>query len=78
MGLLTYTQMIVVPAQDQASGKVAEQFIRLTLGRVSSYGDQHADEIINALMAISSMGNIIVSTYTAARGEENRPCATTL
>jgi len=60
--------MIVVPAQDQATGgNVAEQFIRLTLGRVSSYGDQHAAQILNAFMALSSFGNIIVSTYTAAR-----------
>ena len=61
--------MIVVPAQDQVSGNVAAQFIRLTLGRVSLYGDKHAAEILNGLMAVSSMGNVIVSTYTAARGE---------
>jgi hypothetical protein len=69
MRLLIYKQMIVVPAQDQVNGNVAEQFIRLTLGRVSSYGDQHAAEILNAFMAVSSLGNVIVSTYTAARGK---------
>jgi hypothetical protein len=61
--------MIVVPAQDQVTGNVAEQFIGLTLCRVSSYGDQHAAQILNAFMAISSLGNVIVSTYTASRGE---------
>jgi hypothetical protein len=61
--------MIVVPAQTQASDSVPEQFIRLTLGRVSSYGDQNATQIINALMAISSFGNIVVFTYTSTRGK---------
>jgi hypothetical protein len=61
--------MIVVPAQDQVNGNAAEQFIQLTLGRVSPYGGQHAAEIFNAFVAISSLGNVIVFTYTAARGK---------
>lgn len=65
--LVNIAYMIVVPASTQVSGNVAEAFIRLTLGRVSSYGDRHAAEILNAFMAFSSLGNVIVSTYTAAR-----------
>lgn len=61
--------MIVVPAQDQINGNVAETFIQLTLGQVSSYGYEHAVKILNALMAVSSLGSVIGSTYTAARGE---------
>lgn len=65
--LVNIAYMIVVPAADQVNGNVAEQFIRLTLGRVSSYGESHAAQILNAFMAFSSLGNVIVSTYTAAR-----------
>lgn len=65
--LVNIAYMIVVPAESQITGNVAEQFIRLTLGRVSNYGDQHAAEILNAFTAVSSLGNVIVSTYTAAR-----------
>jgi hypothetical protein len=65
--LVNIAYMIVVPISTQVSGNVAEVFIRLTLGRVSSYGDKHAAEILNAFMAFSSLGNVIVSTYTAAR-----------
>lgn len=65
--LVNIAYMIVVPASVQVSGNVAESFIRLTLGRVSPYGDRHAAEILNAFMAVSSLGNVIVSTYTAAR-----------
>lgn len=59
--------MIVVPAATQVGGNVAEQFINLTLGRVSPYGAAHSAQILNAFMAFSSLGNVIVSTYTAAR-----------
>jgi hypothetical protein len=65
--------MIVVPAQSQVNGNVPEQFFQLTFGRVSSYGDQSAARIVNALMAVSGLGNIVVFTYTAARGEWSEP-----
>ncbi|KAH8703794.1 amino acid/polyamine transporter I [Talaromyces proteolyticus] len=65
--LVNIAYMIVVPVSTQVSGNVAEAFIRLTLGRVSTYGDRHAAEILHAFMAFSSLGNVIVSTYTAAR-----------
>jgi hypothetical protein len=59
--------MIVVPASSQVNGNVAEQFILSTLGRVSPYGQKHSGQILNAFMAFSSLGNVIVSTYTAAQ-----------
>lgn len=65
--LVNFAYMIVVPVADQVNGNVAEAFIHLTLGKVSTYGDKHAVEILNAFMAFSSLGNVIVSTYTAAR-----------
>src|SRR6266536_468657 len=65
--LVNIAYMIVVPAALQVNGNVAEQFILLTLGRVSPYGKAHSAQILNAFMAFSSLGNVIVSTYTAAR-----------
>jgi amino acid transporter len=65
--LVNIAYMIVVPKDQQLNGNVAEVFIQLTLGRVSKYGAAHATEILNAFMAVSSLGNVIVSTYTAAR-----------
>ena len=65
--LVNIAYMIVVPAKSQMNGNVAEQFILLTLGRVSPYGKAHSAQILNAFMAFSSLGNVIVSTYTAAR-----------
>ncbi|KAF7553917.1 hypothetical protein G7Z17_g3276 [Cylindrodendrum hubeiense] len=59
--------MVVVPKDEQinAAGGVAQRFFELTLGRVS--GDKTGTRIFNAFLAIASMGNIIVMTYTAAR-----------
>jgi amino acid transporter len=65
--LVNIAYMIVVPASSQVDGNVAEQFILLTLGRVSPYGQAHSAQIFNTFMAFSSLGNVIVSTYTAAR-----------
>lgn len=65
--LVNIAYMIVVPAALQVNGNVAEQFILLTLGRVSPYGKAHSAQILNAFMAFSILGNVIVSTYTAAR-----------
>jgi len=65
--LVNIAYMIVVPAATQINGNVAELFIQLTLGKVNSYSAKHSSEILNAFMAFSSLGNVIVSTYTAAR-----------
>lgn len=59
--------MVVVPAEEQINypGGVAQRFFELTLGSVSE--DRTGYRIFNAFLAISSLGNIIVMTYTAAR-----------
>lgn len=59
--------MVVVPKADQINypGGVAQRFFELTLGRISD--DKTGTRIFNAFLAIASMGNIIVMTYTAAR-----------
>lgn len=59
--------MVVVPEYDQIHGTdgVAQQFFTLTLGRLAA--NNIGNRIFNAFLAISSLGNIIVMTYTAAR-----------
>lgn len=55
--------MVVVPNDKFAEANVALQFFQLTLGSNNETGRR----IFNAFLAVSSMGNIIVMTYTAAR-----------
>jgi hypothetical protein len=62
--------MIVVPREVQSSGNVALAFIDLTFGTLSGDDDQ-SKRILSAFMAVSSFGNIVVMTFTAARGTEN-------
>ncbi|KAK7416811.1 hypothetical protein QQX98_005004 [Neonectria punicea] len=59
--------MVVVPKDEQINydGGVAQRFFELTLGAVSN--DTTGTRIFNAFLAIASLGNIIVMTYTAAR-----------
>src|SRR6478609_3225181 len=57
--------MVVVDKNAQVENNVAEQFFVLTLGSLSNGGT--GKRIFNAFLAVSSMGNIIVMTYTAAR-----------
>ncbi|KAH7179784.1 amino acid permease-domain-containing protein [Fusarium flagelliforme] len=57
--------MVVVDKDSQVESNVAEQFFVLTLGSLSNGGT--GKRIFNAFLAVSSMGNIIVMTYTAAR-----------
>lgn len=59
--------MVVVPKDEQIgySGGVAQRFFELTLDRVS--GTDVGYRVFNAFLAISSIGNMIVMTYTAAR-----------
>jgi hypothetical protein len=56
--------MAVVPAQEQSNDVVALLFFRKTFGAVR---EDTADRIFNAFLALSSFGNVIVMTYTAAR-----------
>ena len=60
--------MLVVPAEAQKAGKdVAVEFFKLTYGSLGTSGADNAPRLLYAFMAISSLGNIIVMTYTAAR-----------
>lgn len=67
------TQFIVVPLEDQLNDvDVASTFFEYTFGTVSSTGNKVAPRVLAAFMAVSSLGNIIVMTYTAARGTYKR------
>src|ERR1700744_3787111 len=59
--------MVVVPKETQIEGaSVAQSFFQLTYGALSP-DDNTGARIFSAFLAISSLGNIIVMTYTAAR-----------
>jgi amino acid transporter len=59
--------MVVVPRSTQLNDpSVAQSFFQLTFGALSQT-DSIGRRIFNAFLAISSLGNIIVMTYTAAR-----------
>ena len=62
--------MVVVPKADQLNPKnnVALLFFQLTFGSLSK-DDTQPLRILSAFMAISSFGNIVVMTFTAARGK---------
>ncbi|CAG9978291.1 unnamed protein product [Clonostachys byssicola] len=67
---MNISYMVVVPKEDQltAPGGVAERFFELTLGNLGTSENQIVGKrIFNAFLAVSSLGNIIVMTYTAAR-----------
>jgi fructose-specific phosphotransferase system IIC component len=61
--------MVVVPKSDQLdpSKNVALSFFQLTFGAIA-HGNAQPTRILSAFMAISSFGNIVVMTFTAARG----------
>ncbi|GKT41358.1 high-affinity methionine permease [Colletotrichum spaethianum] len=58
--------LVVVPKDEQIQHNVARKFFELTFGTLGS-GSDTGFRIFNAFLAVSSMGNIIVMTYTAAR-----------
>ncbi|KAJ4347248.1 uncharacterized protein N0V89_011188 [Didymosphaeria variabile] len=58
--------MIVVPKAEQIAGNVALAFFQRTLGSVSQ-DESQPRRILAAFMAVSSFGNIVVMTFTAAR-----------
>ncbi|KIX08129.1 uncharacterized protein Z518_02785 [Rhinocladiella mackenziei CBS 650.93] len=59
--------MVVVPKSVQISGtSVSQSFFQLTYGALAP-GDNTGARIFSAFLAICSLGNIIVMTYTAAR-----------
>ncbi|SPN98972.1 related to high affinity methionine permease [Cephalotrichum gorgonifer] len=59
--------MVVVPMEDQVRVRtnVAEEFFKLTYGALGN--EDTGVRIFNAFLAISSLGNLIVMTFTAAR-----------
>lgn len=61
--------MVVVPKSTQllSTKTVAESFFELTFGTLSQ-NEKYPQRILAAFMAISSFGNIVVMTFTAARG----------
>lgn len=68
--LVNIAYFIVVPSQDfskSITSNVAHKFFELTLGSIDSPWAPKAPRMLSAFMAISSAGNIIVMTYTAAR-----------
>jgi hypothetical protein len=58
-------QMAVVPAAEQLDSDVALVFFQKIFSR--SANDKRPGRICNSFLALSSFGNIIVTTYTAAR-----------
>lgn len=62
-------QMVVVPKdlQIRSTKTVAELFFEMTFGALSN-NDKQPQRILAAFMAVSSFGNIVVMTFTAARG----------
>ncbi|MCJ1460573.1 hypothetical protein MMC28_010955 [Mycoblastus sanguinarius] len=66
--LVNIEYFIVVPVEEQLSGvDVAQTFFEYTFGTISSAGHNIAPRVLAGFMAVSSLGNIIVMTYTAAR-----------
>jgi amino acid transporter len=69
--LVNISYFIVVPAADfgkvTTSSNVAHRFFELTLGKIDSPWAPKAPQMLSAFMAISSLGNVVVMTYTAAR-----------
>jgi len=59
--------MVVVPATSQDQENVAQQFFDMTFGVLGSNQDLTKKRVLNAFLAISSFGSIVVTTYTAAR-----------
>ena len=65
--------MLVVPWQGVVqpnAASTAEQFFTATYGQLGGGNHKEAGvRTLNAFLAISSFGNIVVNTFTAARGK---------
>ncbi|KAH8880530.1 hypothetical protein GQ53DRAFT_891149 [Thozetella sp. PMI_491] len=64
--LTNVAYMVVVPKDQQATNIVVQRFFELTFGRLS-HDDNRGYRVFSSFIAISCLGNIIVTTYTAAR-----------
>ena len=70
--LLIIEQFIVVPLDTELVKRsdfdVSRIFFERTFGTLSANGNVIAVKVFHAFVAISALGNLIVMTYTAARG----------
>ena len=57
--------MVVVPKEAQVEKNVAQEFFRRTFGVIG--GGSTGDRVFHIFLAISSLGNVIIMTFTAAR-----------
>jgi hypothetical protein len=73
---LTRPEMIVVPKSDQLDPNlnVAQQFFQLTYSKTAS-NETDPERLLSAFIAISTFGNIVVMTFTAARSKSPSPPA---
>jgi hypothetical protein len=64
-------QAAIIPKEELFSGiDVGARFFQLTIGNVIK-NDNHTLRFYSGLKAVSAIGNIIVVTFTAARGMRN-------
>jgi hypothetical protein len=71
--------MVVVPKESQLnpSSNVALLFFQLTFGTLSK-NDDLPERVLSGFLAVSSFGNIVVMTFTAARGQYSSSSSTLL
>jgi hypothetical protein len=61
--------MVVVREDDQIKANVAQQFFNQTFGVLDSDSRNHtAERVLNAFLAISSLGNVCCSLHTLLCG----------
>jgi hypothetical protein len=59
----------VVPKHEQIAGAdIGRRFFQISMAAIAGTSSRQADRAFAALKAISSLGNIIVVTFTASRG----------
>ena len=61
---------MVVPQEDQFHGiDISQRFFAISMEKLFGTSERNARHVLSGLKAVSSMGNIIVVTFTAARGQ---------
>lgn len=62
-------QMTVVPREEQFAGRdIGQRFFEISMNSVAGTSPDRAHRVFSGLKAVSALGNIIVVTFTAARG----------
>jgi len=62
-------QMTVVPREEQFAGTdIGQRFFEIAMNSVAGASPDRAHRVFSGLKAVSALGNIIVVTFTAARG----------